>query len=223
VKQKRLTRIVIAENHVLMRELIVRLIGESSTAFQIVAEEANAREAIRACLRHGAHLFLFRLALLGDEDQIALTGVKKKMPDLRVMGYAGPAASDERIMRAMRNGVDGFIGKTNRIPEFLTAIDRVRNGDNYFPPETTHLLAKTAAGIQTSDEGTRSLSPRENEVLRMIANGHTSKQIAQLLGLSVATIDTHRRNLMIKIGARNAADLIRYGHRHDLLTSNGSA
>ena len=185
---------------------------------KFVAERLTAREGIAASSRYAADLLLIRLILIGAEDEVALMRLRTKTPATKLIVYAGPAASDERIVRMMRIGVDGFVGRNNQIRDFLKAIRSVLRGASFFPRDSTHLLARVATQGTRIAKSDCAFSPREREIVKLIADGHTSKEIADVLRISAATVDTHRRNLMAKAGARNAADLIRYGRQHELLS-----
>jgi len=215
-KQRRV-RVVIVEDYILLRELIVKLLSEKLSPVHFVATVATLSAAIRACLRFSPDLLLVRVAMLNRDNESAVARLRQKLPKLKILLYAGPAATDQNIIRAIRHGVSGCIGKRGSAGDFLAAIEQTRTGGTYFCSESSRLLSEIACGEGVLIENQAGLSRREVEIMQLIADGHTSKQIARLLGLSVATVDTHRRNLNSKTGAHNAADLIRYGHRCDLL------
>jgi two-component system response regulator NreC len=211
-------RIVVADDHLLLRELMVALVTAHSPAFQVVANVDSAEAALQACQELGGEILLMDLSLACAAGASLITELRKRNRSLRILLYCGSTTDDE-IIKVMHYGIDGFISKGNSSAKFLQAIDQISRGDNYFCSHSSRLLAEIACGkhIERARERDCCLSPRETQILRLIASGDTSKEIAAALGLSVATVDTHRRNAMAKIGARNAADLIRYGHEHGLL------
>ncbi len=107
--------------------------------------------------------------------------------------------------------------KTSDRQEFLDAVARVSAGENYFCARSSRLLSEVARGLHASTGDAPGISPREKEILILIAGGRTSKEIAGALFISTLTVDTHRRNLMAKIGAHNSAGVIRYALAHGLL------
>ena len=208
--------VVIADGSRLLRELIVKLVSRSFRRVQI-AEVGTLGRAIPACAEIQPDLLLVSLALLAREGEESMNRLRAELPDLNVLAYAGPLVKQKHIVLAIGSGINGCVGADAGVHEFMTAIERVRGGHSYFCGQTARLLSEMACGLHAGGAVADALSRREIEVLKHIADGNTSKQIARMLGLSVATIDTHRRNLMVKIGAHNAADLIRYGHKYDML------
>jgi two-component system nitrate/nitrite response regulator NarL len=181
-----------------------------------VAEVAAVDAAMRTCSQLEVDLLLLNTQLFSIDAGKAMSKLRKRNPPLRVLCYSGRGGEGE-IIPLLKCGVDGFIGHTSDRAEFLEAIRRICRGDSYFCPFASHLLADLATGKYDDGRGNLGLSERETQILRLIAAGRTSKEIAVLLGLSVKTVDTHRRNLMAKTEAHNAADLVRFGYSHDLL------
>ena len=108
-----------------------------------------------------------------------------------------------RISEADRCGADGFVEKTNTWDDFLFAVDRVSRGQRYF-------CSGGAPGREIGSKPGLELTPREREILKLIAEGMTTKEIAARLFISIPTVETHRANLMVKTGARNVAGLVRF-------------
>ncbi len=210
-------RFVVADDHVLVRELIVTFLNEHWHAGQRVVGLPTMDAALQACLRGQVDFLLLNAQLISSEVASEIGKLRRQNPPLLVLCYAG-GGGDSEIMRALQCGVDGFVGQTCDHTELLEAIRRIRQGEDYFCARSSHLLADLACGKRDSTHDTGKLTPRETQILRLIASGRTSKEIAALLGLRVATVDTHRRNLMAKAEAHNAADVVRYGYSHDLLT-----
>jgi len=215
-RELRPIRFVIADDHVLVRELIVRLLTSDSVPMELSAEVDSADRALDACQSLRPDILLVDLRVLTPAGRVTIAKLREKAPSVRILLYSG-SASDREIVRVMQEGIDGFVGKNDTSREFREAMTRIAQGANYFCAQSSRLLAEIASGKHAKVESDSSLSPREKQILRLIADGQTSKEIAAALGLSVATVDTHRRNAMAKIGGRNAADLIRYGHDHGLL------
>jgi DNA-binding NarL/FixJ family response regulator len=212
----------VAEDHLLLRELLVALLTAHSSAFHVVADVDSAEAALQACQELNGEILLMDLNLAGAAGGSLIAELHRRIRSLRILLYCG-SSSDEEIVKVMHYGIDGFLSKGNSTVKFLQAIDQISRGDNYFCPHSSRLLAEIASGKHVERARDCCLSPRERQIVRLIASGDTSKEIAAALALSVATVDTHRRNAMAKIGARNAADLIRYGHQHGLLAPVGEA
>ena len=208
-------RLVIADDHALLRELIADCLTSHAKNVGVVEEITRLDLALQECTKGGVDLLLLNVQLFSLDAAVQISKLRRRNPPLRVLCYAGKA-SDADILEILRCGVDGFIGPASNRSDFLDAVARISRGQAYFCAQSSHLLADLACGLRagTSRDG---LTPRETQVLRFIAAGKTSKEIALLLGLSAATVDTHRQNLMAKTKAHNAADLIRYGYSHDLI------
>jgi RNA polymerase sigma factor (sigma-70 family) len=127
--------------------------------------------------------------------------------------------SDDRVIDALRSRADGFVEKTNSWAEFVEAVERVSRGERFFHAAK---MMDAAAGSRVAQRDTRlkqeaTLSPREKEVLKLVAEGKSSKEVAQRLGVSVGTVDVHRANLMKKLGLKNTAGLVAFAFHIGLL------
>ena len=144
--------------------------------------------------------------------------IKRVSPDTNVL-LCTAFPTDDRLVDAFRTGAKGFVEKTNTWDDFLGAVDRVGRGEQFFsskssgvrplPREKLEQRRRRYVGVP--------LSPRELEVFRLIALGSTSKEIAAKLFISAATVETHRTNLMSKLGVRNVAGLVLYAFQNGLL------
>jgi DNA-binding NarL/FixJ family response regulator len=122
---------------------------------------------------------------------------------------------DEHVVReAMRLGVNGYVLKSNASAEILAAVDTVTRGQTYLSPEVTTTVANIYR--RSMAPAPRALSPRETEVLRLLAAGQSSKQMADALGLSVTTVDSHRHNIMKRLNLSSVAELTKYAIREGL-------
>lgn len=211
------TRIVVVDDHVFMRELICRALSRQSSRYKVLAEAGTAAEALAACARHTPDLLVLDVNLPGQSGIEAVPELKRVSPATRILLCTAFAVED-RIADAMRSGADGFVEKTSTWNDFLDAVDRVSRGERCF--------RSSAAGPQIAQPPERSapardsrpsLSPREREVLVLIAEGSTSKEIAAKLHISVQTVETHRCNLMSKTGVHNVAGLVLCAVRNGLI------
>jgi DNA-binding NarL/FixJ family response regulator len=138
-----------------------------------------------------------------------LDQITKKHPDIRVIVLTVHEAGEYAI-RALREGAAGFLPKSSASTELEQAIQTVVRGDTYISPETSQkTLLEYGKGV-TKRDLLATLSPRQREVLRLIAEGRTTKQIAQVLEISVKTVETHRAQLMERLGIHDVAGLVRY-------------
>jgi len=212
-------RIAIADDHVLTRESLFSMISQGNRNCELLAEASTAAETLAIFQRATPDLLLIDVDLAGKSGVALVAEIKRLSPATRVLLYCA-AAREGDILAALRAGADGFLEKTCSRSDFLQAIERVCGGDHYLCPRTVNALAKSLRrkGLQESETRHRpELTRREKEILAFIASGASSKEIASKLFLSVSTVETHRANVMTKIGARNVAQLIHYGLENGLV------
>lgn len=206
--------VVVADDHVFIREMI-RLLLSREPRYRIVAETGAAEEAVAACERHQPELLILDLNLPGMSGVEAMPLLRKAAPRMRILHFTG--SMDERqIIAALRTNPEGFIEKTVSPQQFMEGVGRVASGSNYHCPRSARLLEELRQGRHGGHDLPR-LSPREQEVLRLIAAGSSSKEVADKLELSIGTVGVHRTNLMRKLRLHNAAELTRYAVQHGLV------
>lgn len=210
-------RIVVVDDHAFMRELICRTLARQSSRYKVLGEAGNAAEAIAACAQHTPDLLVLDVNLPGQTGIEVVPELKRLFPSMHIL-LCSAFAVEDRIPDAMRCGADGFVEKTSTWHDFLDAVDRVSHGERCF--------RSSSAGLHTPQIAERAaptldarppLSPREREVLLLIAEGSTSKEIAARLHISVQTVETHRCNLMSKLGVHNVAGLVLCAVRSGLI------
>ncbi|PYK67686.1 MAG: hypothetical protein DME45_09740 [Verrucomicrobia bacterium] len=212
-------RIAIADDHVLTRESLFSMISQGNRNCELVAEASTAAETLLICQRFIPNLLLLDVDIAGKSGVALVADIKRVAPATRVLLYCTTVEEGD-VLAAMRAGADGFLEKTCSRSDFLQAIERVCGGDHYLCPRTVNALAKSLRrkGFQDPETQRRpGLTRREKEILALIAAGDSSKEIAKKLFLSVSTVETHRANVMTKIGARNVAQLIQYGFQNGLI------
>ena len=209
-------RVFLADDHVLFRELISELLGGDRRSYEIVGQAGTAKATLDACRTLQPDLLILDINLPGQSGIEAMPELKRLCPATRILLCSG-SVNEQQIVTALCTNVDGFMEKTSDRQEFLTAVARVSSGENYFCARSSRLLTEVVRGLRPGAGVARDISPREGEILTLIANGRTSKEIASTLFISTFTVDTHRRNLMSKIGAHNTAGVIRYALEHGLL------
>lgn len=210
-------RIVVVDDHVFMRELICRALSRQSSRYKVLGQAGNAAEAIAACARHTPDLLVLDVNLPDQNGIEAVPELKRASPSTRILLCTAFVVED-RIPDAMRCGADGFVEKTSTWDDFLDAVDRVSRGERCFRSSSAgpHRALPTRRSVSDRD-ATACLSPREREVLVHIAEGSTSKEIAAHLHISVQTVETHRCNLMSKLGVHNVAGLVLCAVRNGLI------
>ena len=212
------TRIVVVDDHRFMREMISRMLGLKPELYVVVAEADDATSAIAACRQHVPDLVILDINLPDMSGIDAVPSIRRVSPATRIL-LCTALVSDERVIDALRSGAHGFVEKTNSWDDFTDAVERVRRGEHFFRSSSCGPGPERPAGDKTAEQRGLivPLSPREREVLTLIAQGNTNKEIATQLGVSFGTIDTHRTNLMRKLKIRNVAGLVVYAFRAGLI------
>lgn len=201
-------RTLIADDHALVRAGI-RALVEKITGVTVVGEAGKGSEAIDLINDLQPDLVLLDITMPDGSGFDVLQHVQKNFAAIRVIVLTVHEAGEYAI-RALREGAAGFLPKSAASAELEQAIHTVMNGEVYISPETSRkTLIDFGKGV-TKRDLLDTLSPRQREVLRLIAEGRTTKQIAQMLEISVKTVETHRAQLMERLGIHDVAGLVRY-------------
>ena len=200
-------RVLIADDHALVRAGI-RALVEKIEGVVVVGEAGRGSEALELVKELKPNLMLLDITMPDGGGFVVLDQVTKSFPEVRVIVLTVHDAGEYAI-RALREGAAGFLPKSAASIELEQAIQTVIRGEPYISPETSRkTLLDYSKG--TKRDLLATLSPRQQEVLRLIAEGRTTKQIAQLLEISVKTVETHRAQLMERLDIHDVAGLVRY-------------
>lgn len=201
-------RVLIADDHALVRAGI-RALVEKIEGVVVVGEAGKGSEALELARDLGPNLMLLDITMPDGGGFEVLDHVTRNYPEIKVIVLTVHEAGEYAI-RALREGAAGFLPKSAASTELEQAIQTVVRGEIYISPETSRkTLLEYGKGV-TKRDLLASLSPRQREVLRLIAEGRTTKQIAQVLEISVKTVETHRAQLMERLGIHDVAGLVRY-------------
>lgn len=201
-------RTLIADDHALVRAGI-RALVEKIQDVTVVAEAGKGSEALKLITELRPDLVLLDITMPDGSGFDVLQHVSKTFPETRVIVLTVHEAGEYAI-RALREGAAGFLPKSAASTELEQAIQTVLKGETYISPETSRkTLLEYGKGVTKRDQ-LETLSPRQREVLRLIAEGRTTKQIAQMLTISVKTVETHRAQLMERLDIHDVAGLVRY-------------
>ncbi|WP_175414877.1 response regulator [Nibricoccus aquaticus] len=198
--------VFIAEDHVAIREVLALFLN-SKSHIQIVGESSDGHEVVAQCLKLKPRLLLLDIDLPGLNGISIARNLTLAQPETQILIFSShnDAATIRMVLEA---GVRGIIEKTSRAETLLQAIEIVGSGKAYFGEKITQALQQAFIDPATTrTPGT--LTPREHEVLQLIAEGFSNKEVSTKLGISVKTAENHRHHIMEKLGAHNAADLTR--------------
>jgi two-component system response regulator NreC len=204
--------IVIADDHAVMRDGL-RLLLDAETDFRVVAEADDVDGAVRYVRGHHPRILILDLNLRGELGISALPTLREEAPDTAVVILT--MQNDPMLARrALKAGALGYVLKEAAGTELVRAVRTAAAGRTYLQPELGARMATLDHGL---DGQTDELSAREVEVLRLIALGHTNREIADQLVLSVRTVESHRAHLHQKLRCASRADLVRYALQRRLL------
>lgn len=208
--------IVVADDHKIVREGLIRLL-ETREDFNVVGEASNGLEAVALILETQPDVVLMdinmpKLSGIDATRQLEKAGCRSK---ILVLSMHESQAYVEEVLRA---GAAGYIVKNSASKDVHNAIDAVRAGASYLSPAITQQVVDAIAHPgESGRSGVFRLTDREREVLRLVADGLSSKEIASDLGVSLKTIDSHRSNLMEKLGIHKVSGLVRFAIRSGLI------
>ena len=212
-------RIVIAEDHTILREGLRALLS-SHPDLEVVGEAADGRDAIRCVEEASPDLVLLDLSMPRMDGLDAIREISKRSPETKILALTVHKA-EEYVLAALQAGADGYALKDATQAELVTAIRSVLAGKRYLSPGVSekviegYLAGKKARTTKTPWD---SITAREREVLKLIAEGHKNKEIAEILCISVKTVEKHRSNIMEKLDLHNVSDLTAYAIERGIVT-----
>jgi len=197
--------VLLVEDHTLVREGIRRLL-EQVKDFVVVAEAENGREAVDLAIQHRPAIILMDIAMPLLNGFEATRRILRAVPKTRVI-ILSAHSDDAYISEAVASGASGFLVKQTSAPDFCQAVRVVHQGKPFFSPSISDRMANL-----TDRPGQKAphLTPREKEILQLIAEGKANKQSAAELGIGIKTVEKHREHLMKKLDIHDTAGLTRY-------------
>jgi DNA-binding NarL/FixJ family response regulator len=207
---------LIADDHGIVREGLRRLL-EAEADITVCAEASDGREALELVAKHRPGLVILDITMPRLGGLETLERLRADHPGVKVI-LLSMHGDPPFIQSAVALGVDGYILKNGRAGEVIAAVRAVMKGGSYFsPPVAREIVEQVRSPKKGGSEPFTALSARERQVLHLIADGMSAKEIASNLGISTKTVEAHRTSLMRKLGARKATELVRYALRHGLI------
>jgi len=209
-------KVLIADDHAIVRAGLRALIHSEPT-MELVGEATGGFEAIELVEKFQPNVLVLDLSM-PDLDGIAVTKkIKPQFPDLRILVLT--IHDDEALLKAaLKAGASGYILKHAAETELISAIHAILRGDLYIDSSMVRkLLSDEALPAVAPLHSTESLTPREIEVLKLIVQGYTNRQIGEELSISMRTAESHRANLAGKLGLHSRVELVRYARQHGLI------
>lgn len=208
------TRLLLADDHELVREGLRSLIDEHDN-LQVVAEASNGQETVALAASSGAHVVVMDVAMPDLNGIEATRQILRDQPHTKIVALSGH--KDKHFVTEMlRAGASAYVLKQHAYDELVRAIEQVLLGNKYLSPDVARGVVDDyieLAPHQADKAAFVVLTDREREVLQRLAEGMTTKEMADALGVSVKTIETHRRNIMEKLNLHSVAELTKYAIR----------
>ncbi len=209
-------RILLADDHAMLRDG-VRMVLESHPGFEVVGTADNGRDAVRLAEELQPDIAVVDVAMPELNGLEATRAIRNTSPETAIV-VLSMHEGEEYLREALRAGAAGYVLKRAAAKELVGAINAVRRGDKYLDPALTDtLISDYVRQVERGDDTPDSLTERELEVLKLVAEGHTNRQIALQLNISIKTVQTHRANLMDKLNLHDRTELVRYAIRRGLI------
>jgi two-component system, NarL family, response regulator NreC len=207
-------KILLADDHAVVRQGLRALLEREG--FEVVAECCNGREAIRLCEKYRPDVAVLDVSMPVLNGIDAAREITKTTAATKVV-LLTMHTEDHMVLASLRAGVKGYVLKTRAADELVHAIRAVSKGEMYLTQSISRTVVQAFLSKETLPESP--LSDRERQVLQLVAEGKTSKEIASLLNISVKTAESHRSNIMDKLDIHDTAGLVRYAIRNGLIES----
>jgi two-component system, NarL family, invasion response regulator UvrY len=207
--------VLLVDDHALIRDGLRRLLQDCHD-IQVVGEASDGQEAMHLLRQLHPKVTVMDLSMPGLDGIEATKRILNEGFDTQVL-ILTMHANEEYAVRALQAGARGFIGKGAPSQEVIAAVRKIATGGSYLPDELSDALPKRYARKGTGDSPLETLSDRELQVLKRLAEGQTSKVIALDLHISTKTVDTYRARLLTKLELETTADLIRFALRHGVI------
>lgn len=203
-------KVVLADDHAIVRDGVKSVLERKGKNMEVVAEIANGKDLVDYAAKHNADVYVVDISMPVLNGIEAVQRIMKLKPDAKVVMLS---MYDDRVSveKSLKAGAKGFIVKASTADEIVDAINEVAAGRFYLCSKVSKYIVQGFLGKSTSRKrDVTGLTPKEKEVLQLIAEGYSSKQIAKNFNLSLNTIHVHRNNIMKKLGIHKQAELVRY-------------
>lgn len=209
-------RVLLADDHTLIRAGI-RVLLEKAADIEVVGEAGDGYEALELTRRYRPDLVLLDIAMPKLSGLEVLERIREEFPSLRVI-ILSVHDTEEYARKALRAGAAGYLPKRAASSELEVAIKQVARGEEYVSPAISGRVGIDGEGATSKERNLNAeLTPRQHDVLKMIADGLSTKQIAEALGISAKTVESHRASLMDRLNIHDIAGLVRYSIKIGLI------
>lgn len=204
-------RVLLAEDHTIVRKGL-RSILDAEDSVEVVGEAEDGRTAVEAVEHLRPDVVLMDISMPGLNGLEATRQIKRRAPHIRVLVLT-MHTNEKYILQILQAGASGYLVKQAAVEELISAIQAVHRGDAFLSPSISKKVVQRyvlQGQAMAEEDSYELLTPREREVLQLIAEGHTNRDISEILHISIKTVEVHRANLMKKLDLHSAAELTRY-------------
>ena len=210
-------RVLLADDHTLVRAGFRRLL-EGIPGIQVVGEASNGRDALEMIETKRPDMVLMDIGMTGLNGLEVTARVTRNLPGIRVI-ILSMHSDKEYVLKALRAGASGYLLKDADINQLEMAIKAVAVGETFLSPSISRqVISDYVQRVGAESSPLEELTPRQREILKLIAEGRGAPDIAQMLGVSVKTVETHRDQMMERLGIYDVAGLVRYAIRTGIVT-----
>ncbi len=210
------TRVLLADDHTVVRRGL-RFVLDAEPDLEVVAEAGDGAEAVKKALAEEIDLVILDVSMPRMTGIQAAGEITRRRPELRVL-MLSMHDNEQYFFEALKAGASGYVLKSAADRDLVEACRATMRGEPFlYPAAVTALIRDHLDHVGEGDEPREILTPRELEILKLIAEAHSSKEIAQMLVISVKTVERHRANILEKLGMRDRVELTRYAIRRGLV------
>jgi DNA-binding NarL/FixJ family response regulator len=216
-------RILVADDHGLVRRG-AREVLHSQPGWRVIGEAVNGREAVEKAIGLKPDVAVVDIGMPELDGVEAARQIRAALPDTKILVLT-MHESDHMVRRALDAGASGYLLKSDFTDSLANAVKVVAEGKRFLTPRVSDIVLegflKTRDRHQQGERAGNRTTPRETEVIRLLAEGKSNKEIAVLLGITVRTVETHRSKIMLKLSLHSLAELIHYALRHGIIKTQG--
>jgi DNA-binding NarL/FixJ family response regulator len=210
------TRILVADDFPIVRSGLRKVLN-ATPDLEVVAEAEDGAEAVEKAIAEDVHLVILDVSMPRMTGIQAAAELHKRKPEIRVL-ILSMHDNEQFLFEALKAGASGYVLKSGADRDIIDAARAAMRGESFLYPGAVSALVRDFLDRPVDDERTfEPLTPRELEILKLIAEAHTSKDIAEMLFISVKTVERHRANILEKLGMRDRVELTRYAIRRGLI------